>query len=216
VIILSETSAGAGTVLLHEGLEERGYTVIATPPNEDRGVLLASRQAVRGRMCASLEVTLPWRVAAVRLATAPSITVLGIYVPSRDRSSAKIARKERFIRSFLESLARLPPRTRRHLVIAGDYNVVSRRHVPPRRGFFQYEYEMHETLEDLGFVSSHELIKNRSHPHTWIGRTGDGYLYDYVHLGEALHDRLELCRYVEATRARGLSDHLAVEVRWRL
>jgi len=159
---------------------------------------------------------LPWRIAAVRLAIEPSVTVLGIYVPSRDRSPAKVARKQKFIRSFLQSLAGLPPRTRRSLVIAGDYNVVSRRHMPPRPGFFPYEYEMHETLEELGFVSSHEIISRRKHPHSWIGRTGDGYLYDYIHVGEALQDRLDLCRYVDVTRARRLSDHLAVAASWRL
>jgi exodeoxyribonuclease-3 len=216
VIVLTETSAGAGTLLLREGLLDNGYAVIATPPTNDRGVLIASRLPVRARICASFDVTLPWRVAAIRLATVPSVTVLGIYVPSRDRSTAKVARKQKFIRSFLKSLAGLPPRTLNNLVIAGDYNVVSRRHVPPRRGFFAYEYEMHETLEELGFVSSHEIIGKRKHPHSWIGRTGDGYLYDYIHVGKALQNRLHLCRYVNDTRARRLSDHLAVAASWRL
>jgi exodeoxyribonuclease-3 len=216
VIVLTETSAGAGTLLLHEGLEERGYAVIATPPANDRGVLIASRLPVRERICATFDVTLPWRIAAIRLTTEPSVTVLGIYVPSRDRSPAKVARKQKLILSFLKSLAGLPPKTRRNLVIAGDYNVVSRRHVPPRRSFFPYEYEMHETLEELGFVSSHEIVRKRKHPHSWIGRTGEGYLYDYIHVGEALQSRLHLCRYVDDTRARRLSDHLAVAASWRL
>lgn len=216
VIVLTETSAGAGTLLLEEGLRERGYEVVATRPEKDRGVLIATRIQVRSRLCSEFDVTLPWRIASVRLATAPSLVVLGVYVPSRDRSKAKIARKKRFIRSFLCSVQALPREVRRHLVIAGDFNVVSRDHMPPRRNYFPYEYELHEALADLGLLSTHELLKPREHPHTWIGRTGDGYLYDYFHVGEALRDRVEICRYIDDTRSLGLSDHRAVVVRWRV
>jgi len=136
--------------------------------------------------------------------------VIGVYVPSRDRSPIKIARKEEFITSFLKGIEGLPTRLRKHLVIAGDYNVISRRHEPPRKGYFSYEYAMHEALERLGFASGHELTRKRRHPYSWVGRTGDGYLYDYVHLSGALHSRLDLCDYLHITRERRLSDHAAV------
>jgi exodeoxyribonuclease III len=210
VIVLTETSRGPGTELLSAGLAERGYEIVTTPPNDDRGVLIASRLPVRTRLCATLDVSLPWRVAAIVLDTSPSLAVVGVYVPSRDRSPAKIARKEEFIRSFVRGLESLPTRLRQHLLIAGDYNVISRRHDPPRKGYFSYEYAMHEALERLGFASGHELGRGGRQPYSWVGRTGDGYLYDYVHVGGALHSRLETCRYVQDTRHRRLSDHAAV------
>jgi hypothetical protein len=40
------------------------------------------------------------------LETRPRIGVVGIYVPSRDRSEAKIARKQQFIASFIEKHSR--------------------------------------------------------------------------------------------------------------
>lgn len=210
LIILTETSSGPGTELLSAGLVERGYEVIATPPDNDRGVLIASRLPVRMRLCAKLDVTLPWRAAGVVLNTCPSLAVVGVYVPSRDRSPAKIKRKKEFISSFLRGLEGLPTKVRKHLLIAGDYNVISRRHEPPRKGYFSYEYAMHEALERLGFASGHELGHIGQHPYSWVGRTGDGYLYDYVHLSGALHSRLDACHYVQDTRQRRLSDHAAV------
>lgn len=210
VIVLTETSRGPGTELLSAGLTARGYEVIATPPDNDRGVLIASRVRVRARLCARLDVTLPWRAAGVVLDTQPRLAVVGVYVPSRDRSPAKIARKKAFIRSFVKGLEGLPSTVREHLLIAGDYNVVSRRHHPPRKGYFSYEYAMHEELERLGFTAGHELDPTPRHPYSWVGRTGDGYLYDYVHLSDALHARLDACRYVQETRRRRLSDHAAV------
>jgi exodeoxyribonuclease-3 len=198
------------------GLGARGYEIVATPATNDRGVVIATRHPVRRRLCRSLSVTLPWRAAGIVLDTSPSLAIVGVYVPSRDRSPAKIARKEAFISSFLRALEGLPTRTREHLLIAGDYNVISRRHDPPRSGYFSYEYAMHEALERLGFVAGHELRRAREHPYSWIGRTGDGYLYDYVHVGGALRSRLEACRYLHGTRQRRLSDHAAVAFSCRL
>lgn len=171
---------------------------------------------MRRRICSSLDVTLPWRTAGILLDTSPVLAVIGVYVPSRDRSPAKITRKENFINSFLSALTGLPRQIRESLVIAGDYNVVSRRHNPARKGYFTYEYEMHETLENLGLTAAHELHDNGLHPYSWIGHTGDGYLYDYVHIAGALRSRISTCEYLHATREQRLSDHAAVAFSCRL
>ena len=210
VVVLTETSCGAGTTILATGLNQRGYQIVATPPSNDRGVLIATKIPVRRRICHKLEVTLPWRAAGVLLNSSPQLVVVGVYVPSRDRSPAKIARKEKFIGSFVNALAGLPAGLREHLLVAGDYNVVSRRHVPARRGYFSYEYAMHDALEDLGLAAAHELQDNEVHPYSWIGHTGDGYLYDYIHIGGALQSRIDGCEYLHTTRENRLSDHAAV------
>lgn len=216
MIVLTETSAGPGTAFLAAGLAARGYEVVATPPDNDRGVLIASRVRIRTRLCPRLDVTLPWRAAGVVLETSPPIAVVGVYVPSRDRSPVKIARKAQFIASFVQGLEGLPVEVREHLLVVGDYNVISRRHAPPRKGYFPYEYAMHEELERLGFAAGHELGRPRRQPHSWVGRTGEGYLYDYVHAGAALHPRLDACQYIQHTRHRRLSDHAAVAFSCRL
>jgi len=215
VLILTETSAGPGTRLLIEGLEANGYRTIYTSVVQDRGALIASRRPVRRRLCSELNVTLPWRLAAIEL-VGSGLVVVGVYVPSRDRSPKKIARKRAFIESLLAGIAQLPRRLQSSMVLAGDYNVVARGHVPPLDGYFAYEYELLEGLADLGFVAGHELHSGRPQPHSWIGRTGTGYLYDYFHFGQQVSPLVESCHYEHRTRDLRLSDHAAVTATLRV
>jgi exodeoxyribonuclease-3 len=213
VMVLTETSAGAGTQLLAEGLSADGFDVLQTPHPRERGVLLASRLTRTGARTVSLDVTLPCRVAgAVFELDGGPLTVVGVYVPSRDRSEAKVARKQAFVSSLLKQLGRLSAGARERLVLTGDYNAVARGHEPPLPGFFPWEYALHDELERIGLRPAHELSGVAAHPHSWIGRTGTGYLYDYVHLGGALHGSLGRCRYLHGPRERRLSDHAAVSV----
>jgi exodeoxyribonuclease-3 len=217
VFVLTETSAGNGTRLLLDGLEVMGYrTFFATDPR-DRGVAVASRIPVHRVLDAQMSLTLPWRASAIVLDTQPRVAMIGVYVPSRDRSPLKVARKEAFLASLLDSIRGLSASLRGRLLVVGDYNVVARRHAPRIPGFFPYEYAFHEQLENLGLKGAHELGTTAAHqPHSWIGRTGNGYLYDYVHVGKALQSSVERCSYLHGPRERRLTDHAAVTVRLRL
>lgn len=205
-----------GTTILTEGLQARGYSTYAKFDRRDRGVLVATRQPVHEVLDERLDVTLPWRVAGIVLDTAPRVAVVGVYVPSRDRTEVKVARKRDFIASLLAGMRALPETLRRHMLLVGDYNAVARDHQPRLPGFFPYEYEMHDALAGFGLTSAHTLRPSPIQPHSWIGRTGIGYLYDYVHVGEGLHDRVERCNYLHAPRESRLSDHAAVVARVRL
>jgi exodeoxyribonuclease-3 len=217
VIVLTETSAGPGTRLLADGLRASGFSVSHSRDPQERGVLLASRVPITRDLSSKLAVTLPCRACAVVLDTPPRrLVLIGVYIPSRDRSEVKVERKRAFIASLLEGLHELPAANRDRLVLAGDYNVVARRHEPPLPGFFPWEYGLHDELEKLGLRPAHELRANRAHPHSWIGRTGSRYLYDYIHVGAGLHRAVERCEYLHGPRARGLSDHAAVAVRVRM
>jgi exodeoxyribonuclease-3 len=209
IIVLTEISGGPGGVLLVDGLAAQGYTVVRTSTAQDRGVAVATRLRVEKELAFEPNVTLPWRVAAIQLADFP-LAIVGIYVPSRDRSPAKIARKRKFIQSLLAAIARLPSALRGSMVIAGDYNVVSRNHLPRLTGYFPYEYQLLESLTGLGFVAGHELYAAGPYPHSWIGRTGTGYLYDYFHFAKRLSESVQSCTYDHTTRERRLSDHAAV------
>jgi exodeoxyribonuclease-3 len=201
VVVLTETSAGLGTRYLIEALTEQGY---------DRGVIVCSRVAVRRTLARRLAVTLPWRAVGIVLDATPDLAVLGIYVPSRDRTPNKVERKRAFIASLMASLVSLPVGLRDRTLILGDYNAVSRAHEPRLPGFFNYEYAMHDDLAGIGFVAAHELCELPQQPHSWVGRTGTGYLYDYVHAGRSLHDRVRAVRYIDEPRELRLSDHAAV------
>jgi exodeoxyribonuclease-3 len=216
VFVLTETSRGEGTRLLLDGLRARGYSTFSTVETRDRGVAVASRIPIHDVLDDRLSVTLPWRAAGVVLDTHPRVALIGVYVPSRDRSPVKVARKEAFIVSLLQSVRGLSASLRSRLLLVGDYNTVPRRHTPRLPGFFPYEYAFHEQLEELGLASAHELAGLGAQPHSWIGRTGNGYLYDYVHVGGALQSGVERCRYLHGPRERHLTDHAAVAVRLRL
>jgi exodeoxyribonuclease-3 len=216
LLVLTETSRGDGTRLLLDGLRTRGYSTFSTVESRDRGVAVASRIPIHDVLDRRLAVTLPWRAAGVILDTCPRVALIGVYVPSRDRTPVKVARKEAFIASLLNSVRALPAPLRSRLLLVGDYNTVPRGHTPRLPGFFPYEYAFHEQLEGLGLASAHELAGLGAQPHSWIGRTGNGYLYDYVHVGGALQSRVERCRYLHGPRERRLTDHAAVAVRLRL
>lgn len=215
VVVLTETSAGMGTRHLMDGLREHGFAIHGDPDagGRDRGVVVASRLPVSQTLAPRINVTLPWRAVGIVLDTAPRLAVLGVYVPSRDRTPQKIERKRAFIASLLASVAALPRPLRDRMLLVGDYNVVSRTHQPRLPGFFAYEYEMHDELEQIGFAAAHELHGSLPQPYSWIGRTGTGYLYDYVHVGRRLHNDVRAVRYLDEPRQLRLSDHMAVAAR---
>jgi exodeoxyribonuclease-3 len=216
VFVLTETSRGKGTRLLLDGLRARGYSTFSTVETPDRGVAVASRIPIHDVLDSQLSLTLPWRASGVVLDTRPRVSLIGVYVPSRDRTPVKVARKEAFLASLLQSVRGLTSGLRSRLLVVGDYNAVARRHNPPIPGFFPYEYAFHEELEGLGLKAAHELRGESVQPHSWIGRTGNGYLYDYVHVGKALQSSVERCSYLHGPRERRLTDHAAVTVRLRL
>jgi exodeoxyribonuclease III len=213
VLLLTETSGGPGTAYLVTMFRQAGLWVEHLPnATGDRGVAIVSKVPVVASHTAERlgTVSLPGRVALVHLATQPATAVLALYVPSRDRSLDKAERKRGFVSSLLADLDRLPPRMREHLIIGGDYNVISRDHQPRHPGFLPFEYGLLETLERHGFVDAHQAVAPGEQAHSWIGRTGDGYRYDYFHIGAGIAPRISGCNYLHETRELRLTDHAAV------
>ncbi len=214
VLVLTETSAGAGTAYLLDRFRRAGYAVVHTPDgNGERGTAIVSRVAVAKPLSARFAgVTIPGRVAAAVLDTDPAIAVLGVYVPSRDRSADKTEKKETFVRSLLRALDELPPELRDRLVVGGDYNVIARNHRPLHPGFLPFEFGLLEALEAHGLVDAHERCSPGGQAYSWIGRSGDGYRYDYFHVGRELAGRITGCVYLHETREQRLTDHAAVNL----
>lgn len=202
--------------MLADGLRASGYEVFGTCAANDRGVMIAARRPVAEDASVKTEITLPSRTVHVTFDGEPTVNLLGIYIPSRDRSPAKVSRKADFIESLLAFLERLPVAKRDALMIVGDFNVVSRQHEPSLRGYFDFEYELFEALEQFGFAAGHELRPGKAFPHSWIGRTGVGYLYDYVFAGRGLQQRIARCSYLHAPRTSRLTDHAAITVACQL
>lgn len=213
VLLLTETSAGPGTAYLLERFREAGHTVIKTPDEGERGAAIVSCVKVLEESSAKLDgVTVPGRTAACLLDCEPRVFAVAVYVPSRDRSQSKTTRKQQFITSFQTALASLPQELAANALVGGDYNVIGRDHEPRHRGFLPFEYGLLETLEATGYVDTYASLYPGEQAHSWIGRTGDGYRYDYIHAGPALADRVTDCRYLHETRDSKLTDHAALTV----
>ena len=212
VLVITETSAGPGTSWLLDRFRDAGYAVIKTPDADgERGSAVVSR--VRLGMDLTTEfagVSVPCRVSAAVLVTEPAITMIGVYVPSRDRSVDKTERKQRFIRTLVAAFDKLPPEFREHLVLGGDYNVIGKTHKPLHPGFLPFEFGLLEGLRERGLVDAYEHIARGEQAYSWIGRTGDGYRYDYLHVGSGLAGVIGACSYLHETRQLGLTDHAAV------
>jgi len=214
VVVLTETRTNRGTQLLLEWCKASGYSVSAQEPMSagERGVVIAYRLPA-GAPVAVGPIGLPHRLAAVELLLEPRLTVVGAYVPSRDGSAPKIARKRSFL---LEMQACVSTWMKgRSLMLLGDLNVVARDHQPRYSAFRAWEYETLDNLQGAGLVDLFAELHPGVQAHSWIGRTGDGYRYDYALLSPCLAERAISCEYVHEPRELGLSDHAGLLVHLR-
>jgi exodeoxyribonuclease-3 len=217
ILMLTETSAGPGTEYLLDQFRHAGYAVVKTPDADgERGSALISRVALLRELTEDLSaISVPCRIAGAVLDSEPTIAVLGVYVPSRDRSVAKTDRKQRFIQSLIDTYDQLPPDLARRTVIGGDYNVIARTHHPLHPGFLPFEFGLLDSLRSRGLVDIHDQLSPGVQAHSWIGRTGDGYRYDYLHVSQDLAHLATTCAYLHETREQKLTDHAAVTITLR-
>ncbi|MBB5866709.1 exonuclease III [Allocatelliglobosispora scoriae] len=146
VVILTETSHGPGTAHLLTQCRAAGWSVVASPHAGDRGCAIVSRHPLVPAEDITTGISPRCRAAACRLDTEPAIAVLGVYVPSNDRSPAKAEKKRSFLDSVLRAVYRLPTTDRQALIIGGDYNLITRDHQPPYPGVF--------TNDDYAFLDA--------------------------------------------------------------
>jgi len=76
-------------------------------------------------------------------------------------------------------------------------------------GLLPFEFGLLTGLEAQGFVDAHLRCAPGQQIYSWVGRTGEGYRYDYLHVGQALADRIDGCAYLHETREQRLTDHAA-------
>ncbi|SCL73596.1 Exonuclease III [Micromonospora peucetia] len=210
VIILTETSNGPGTRQLLTELSAAGLTITHHPsPDGDRGCAIATRVPSHPAPHLTAGISLPGRAPATVLGTDPAVTVLGLYVPSSDRAPAKVAKKRAFLTTVQNTLTRLAPTDRNHLLLGGDYNVISRDHQPRYPGFLSFEYDFLDALDALGLTDTHQHLHPGTQAHTWISRNGNGYRFDYLHAGPGLLPHVTAAAYLHEPRLDRLTDHAA-------
>jgi exonuclease III len=212
VLVLTETSGGAGTAYLLDRFRQAGWLALhaADLAGERRTAVLSSLPATpRPELTAAS--TPAGRAVALTLATRPAVTVLGVYVPSSDRAPEKVTRKRGFVTTLLAAIDALPSQDRDHLVLAGDYNVVARDHQPPYRGFLDFEYALLDDLAERGLVDAHQHLAPT--PRSQLDGAGGRRLpVRFIHTGSQLQAAIRGGAYLHEPREQRLSDHAAVTV----
>jgi exodeoxyribonuclease-3 len=148
------------------------------------------------------------------LADEPGVRLVAAYVPSRDASQQKIERKRTFLdqmSSALRGIADAAP-----AVFMGDLNIIGRTHVPRYSAFKAWEYDALEQITAAGFTDVYAQLNPGVQVHSWVGRTGLGYRYDYAFVSPGLMEAVEGCEYLHEPRERGLTDHAAVLLTLRM
>lgn len=211
VLVLTETAPSAGCDWLAQQFTEAGYHVeFPQPERGERGVMLVSRLALAP---SDTRVDyLPHRAVAAYVETDQGpVEVIGLYVPSRDTSPVKVARKQRFLR---ECCYALPSGHASQRVVIGDHNVIEPHHQPRYPFFRRWEYDFYKWFAEAGYVDAFRRLHPYAAEYSWVGRTGDGYRYDHVHVSESLTDTVRSCLYIHEPRTMEtrLTDHSALTV----
>ena len=210
VLVLTETRPNLGTQYLLAELADAGYEMQAPLPSSDRerGVAVLSRTASSGTLNQSTDVDLSHRLVVGDVDETAPVTLLAAYVPSRDATQAKMERKRRFLGQMVGVVAD-SARTGR-FILMGDLNVVSRAHQPRYPAFRSWEYDALDQIIGHGLVDVFAELHPGVQAHSWIGRTGNGYRYDYAFVSHDLVEAVRECEYMHEPRESGLSDHAAV------
>jgi exodeoxyribonuclease III len=221
VLVLTETRASRGCHLLADRFAAAGYTVAFPQPAQgEYGTMIVARVPGQpGTWNRRLDY-LPARAAPLVLPARDGavMEVVGLYVPSRDASEAKIERKRRFLDRCLAVLAAdasVADQRGSVVVLLGDLNLIEPDHQPRYRFFRPFEYAFYRRLTELGLVDAFRHLHPDRVEHSWVGRTGDGYRYDHAFVAKPLLDDLAGCAYVHEPRSLRLSDHSALTLRLR-
>jgi exodeoxyribonuclease-3 len=222
VLVLTETRPSRGCHLLADRFTAAGYTVVFPQPEPgEYGTMIVARLASQPGIWASRLDYLPARGACLALPIGDhtQVEVVGLYVPSRDATEAKVVRKRRFLQGCLDAFASSAAQddpAGGEQVLLGDLNIVEPDHQPHYPFFHPFEYAFYRRLADLGLVDAFRHLHPGQIEHSWVGRTGDGYRYDHAFVSKGLLDALDGCTYLHQPRHLRLSDHSALSLRLRV
>jgi len=193
-----------------QSLEELPPFQTTVTIDSTRVTMIVSRVSLRSDNWASHLRYLPSRACSAMVPTSTGpVQLIGLYVPSRDGSPEKTARKRDFLASCRDGLNRMPSRT----ILMGDLNILEPDHQPHYPFFAPFEYSFYRCLlEEFGMVDAFRHLNPTLVEHSWVGRTGDGYRYDHIFCSRPLTEALTACDYVAEPRLSRLSDHSAMTV----
>ena len=136
------------------------------------------------------------------------INLIGLYVPSRDRSEEKINRKKEFCTDVANYIKNTQTANR---IVCGDLNILDKNHIPYYSTFFDWEYRFYDFFINMKYADAFRQCYPELNEYSWVGRTNDGYRYDYFFVSGLLTDKIRDCYFLHETRSTNkITDHSAV------
>lgn len=223
VFILTETKYSQGCSYIEEFFSQYGYDLFSMNSNinysinfpksltGDLGVMIVSKFPIRSNLSYFPNDNIFYAREAESIISCndKNINVVGLYVPSRDRSDEKIYRKRNFINGIESMLGNL---VNNFKIIMGDLNILDKDHVPHYSTFFNWEYDFYDKIINFGFTDAYKLCNPQGRDYSWVGRTNDGYRYDYCFVSNDLKENIINCSYIHETRKSKITDHSAITI----
>lgn len=139
------------------------------------------------------------------------LNIIGLYIPSRDSSVEKINRKIEFctdVAKYIKDM-QIP-----NNIICGDFNILDRNHIPHYSTFLDWEYRFYDFFINLKYVDVFRYCYPNINEYSWVGRTNDGYRYDYFFVSESLIKNITDCHFLHDTRTTNrITDHSALSLK---
>ncbi len=221
VFVLTETKDSEGCDYIRQFFLQYGYDLFSLNTNTrfdvdfpksntgDLGVMLISRHTIlQSFNCFDPSSQYYSRQSEIMInIDGVPLKIIGLYVPSRNSEQRKIERKLKFLK-YIEKYVYVTDDSNR--IIAGDLNILSRDHIPHYKTFLSWEYDFYDHLKALGYIDAFEYCNPGLQDYSWVGRTNDGYRYDYCFIHNSLLEFVKECYFIHETRTKRLTDHSAI------
>lgn len=212
VVVLTEVGAGPGGDAIVRALADHGYAAVHAlrPARTGYRAVLASRGPGLRPVPSHVGV-LPHRgpAAAVELA-GHTISLMGLYIPSRGPQHRRNQDKRAFQEAVTQAVPRFLATATGPVVIAGDLNVVEPGHVPHLPVFGAWEYGFYESFASAGMTDAYRIAQPGGRQHSWFGRSGNGYRIDHIFVTSGHAGQVRACGYDDSPREQALTDHAAM------
>lgn len=204
IMILTEAKGNEGCNLIVRELVSEGYNVFAELPSGEYGVIIATKFNSKKVDINYSEIALPSRMTIVNIMLEElNFIIMGVYVPSNDKR--KNVRKKRFMEDVINSIKKIEDCD--NIILCGDFNTVTRTHVPKYGMFRKWEYDFFDALEEMNLIDVQEFLYPNNQVYSWFGRTGNSYKYDYCFVSSNLISCLSDILYSNESIEYGLTDH---------
>jgi exodeoxyribonuclease-3 len=210
LLLLTECKKSEGCFFIEKYFQNFGYHVIfPKPENNEYGVMIISKIKPELSNFSKFMTFLSDRVISFKIPLSEKeIEIIVTYVPSRNATDEKIARKKQFLENLLLCFEKDPHSHNR--IFCGDFNVLEPDHDPHYPFFEKWEYDFYSKLSDYEMKDIYRHFDPTAKEYSWIGRTNDGYRYDHFFTSLNLIPNIIECKYSHEPRENRLSDHSAI------